>query len=222
MDFAIIVRKYADGSAETLRSTKHPPTAELHTQARELDRYLHTRVYKIESSLAAKGLVAKEIHHAEPQAGNVEVWYALGRELREICTKLGIDNQRERRWLWEAIQNLHASARIKRVERRRGRNHFEYCFRLAGFPKPVAAKLNWGEWVYFFDSLTVREEPRADEWLARKAKGMNIDRRLFRRFTQNLNRRIRKLDTTVLRREELFRIYDDVWMKTGDEIREGD
>lgn len=218
MDFAIIVRKYADGSTETLRSTRHPPTAELHAQARRLDRYLQTRMSKVEDNLVAGGLLPKGLSQEECKAANVDAWYALGSELRAICKKLGIGDQRQRRWLWEAIQNLHATARIKRAERRRGRNHFEYCYRLAGFPKAIASKLNWGEWVYFFDSLTIREEPRADEWVARKAQGPNIGRRLFRRFTQNLNRRINKLDTTVLESSELFRIYDDVWTATRKEL----
>jgi hypothetical protein len=218
VDFAIIVRKYADGSAETMRSTKHPPTTELNAQARELDRYLHTKLSKVESSLAAKGLLSKEISEGDSKVGSVEVWYALGRELRTICEKLQISNQRERQWLWEAIHNLHASSRIKRVERRRGRNHFEYCYRVAGFPKIVAAKLNWGEWVYFFDSLTVRQESRADDWLTKKAKAGNVDRRLLRRLTQNLNRRIRKMDTSVLEDDELFAIYNKVWVITQKEI----
>src|SRR5690242_15456412 len=112
-------------------------------------------------------------------SGDVELWYALGAAKGTICNKVGIEGARERRWLWEAIQNLHASARINRIQRRRARNYFEYCFRLAKFPKAITTKLNWGEWVYFFDSLTVREEPRADRWLALKTKRVkNIQRPL--------------------------------------------
>lgn len=220
MDFAIVVQKYADGSVETMRSTQHPPSADLELRAKELDKYLRSKIPGVERQLIAESLLAAEIPEKAAKPGNVSLWYALGSELSKICKKYRIQGKRERRWLWEAIYNLHATNRIKRAQRGRTRNHFEYCYRLSQFPKLVAEHLNWSEWVYFFDSLTVREEPRADKWLASKAKKTpDIDRRLFRRFTETLNRTIKKLDTSVLEDSELFRIYDDIWRTTRAELR---
>lgn len=223
MDFAIIVRKYPDGTVETLRSTRHPPSGELESEATELDLYLSRKIPRIENQLIASGLLAPAIPEEGAKPGSASLWYALGCELAKICKKYRIEGKRERRWLWEAVHNLHATNRIKRAQRGRARNHFEYCFRLSKFPKEAAERLNWSEWVYFFDSRTVREEPRADQWLGRKAKRTtDIDRRLFRRFTENLNRRIRKMDTSVLDESELFHIYDTVWNATRKELRDGE
>lgn len=220
MEFAIVVQKYADGSVETLRSTQHPPSSDLEEHAKKLDAYLHRKVRAIERQLISDGLLAARIPEKGAKPGNASLWYALGSQLTKLCQRCRIEGKRERRWLWEAIYNLHATNRIKRAQRGRTRNHFEYCFRLAQFPRVIAERLNWSEWVYFFDSLTVREEPRADRWLARKAKTTSdIDRRLFRRYTENLNRAIKKMDTSVLEEPELFHIYETVWKATRKELQ---
>ena len=136
-----------------------------------------------------------------------------------MTAKHGIVGTRERRWLWEALQNLHASRRISRAVRGRTRNHFEYCYRLAQFSSGFASQIKWSEWVYFFDSRTVREENRIDEWLQRLTqKGDKITRQLFRRFSELLNDRIRKLDTSVLNKTELFAIYDAAWVAAKREL----
>jgi hypothetical protein len=148
----------------------------------------------------------------------VLLWHALGQKLRAICEEKLIIGIRERRWLWEAIANIHASERIKRARRGRARDHFEYCYRLSLYPIEFAKRINWSEWVYFFDSLTVREERRVDEWLTTLVKrGELIDRKVFRPFTQNLNKRIQDLDTSELTADELFSIYDKVWQETKSE-----
>lgn len=221
MDFAIIVKKDIDGSIAALRSTIHPPTQVLETQARALDSYLQQQTSVIERKLARANLFDAETPRPGDKVGpgKVILWHALGTELAKMCKKVQIVGRRERRWLWEAIENLYASDRIKRASRGKTRNHFEYCYRLAQFPKNIAERINWSEWVYFFDSRTVREESRADKWLLIKAKKTrNIDRRFFRRFTENLNRRIKKLDTSVLKEAEIFQLYDSVWAFTKKEI----
>ena len=63
--------------------------------------------------------------------GSVDLWHRVGRELDAIAKKYDVKGLRERRWLWDAISNLHATERIKRVNRGRTRQHFEYCYRLA-------------------------------------------------------------------------------------------
>lgn len=221
MDFAIITEKHPEGAARTLRSTVHPPPPELQKRAAALDSFLSRRIKEIEAGLAKAGLLDEGAARrgSDKPKGNVSLWHALGRELNRICREWHVAGRRERRWLWEAIENIHATERIKRARRGRTRLHFEYCYRLAQFPLETAARLNWSEWVYFFDSPTVREEQRADEWLRRTvAAAPHIDRRLFRRLTENLNRRIRGMDTSVLSKKELFALYAAVWKATTREI----
>ena len=42
------------------------------------------------------------------------MWHALGSEFGRVCDEQAITGRRERRWLWEAIENLYATERIKR------------------------------------------------------------------------------------------------------------
>lgn len=152
--------------------------------------------------------------------GNVVLWHTLGIKLREICNEKEIMGRRERYWLWEAIENIHVTDRIRRAKRGRTRSHFEYCYRLSQFPIDFAKQLNWSEWVYFFDSRTVREEPRIDDWLKTLVdRDEKISRELFRFFTQSLNKRIQKLDTSILTKEELFTIYDENFEKAKNELK---
>jgi hypothetical protein len=219
MGFAVIIEKYPGGNVKTERSDPFPPTPQLDAKAKTLDAYLSKRIPEIEQELINSKLLDERIPLSERQksGGNVLLWHALGQRLRAICEEQGLTDRslRERRWLWEAIANIHASERIKRARRGRARNHFEYCYRLSKFPIEFAKQINWSEWVYFLDSRTVREEQRADEWLTVLVKRHEpINRRMFRAFTQNLNKRIQNLDTSVLTKDELFGIYDKVWQET--------
>jgi len=216
MALAIISEKYADGRSKTVRTTE-PLSPALSKQAEELDKYLRNAVKQMEVSLINEGILDQAIPDAgsSKSRGSVALWHAVGMQLREIADRARVGGARERRWLWEAIDNLHSTERLRRARRGKTRLHFEYCYRLAAFPEPTAAKLNWSEWVYFFDSLTVREEPRADEWLRRVLdEDHTLSRVAFRRFTENLNRRIRKMDTSILTDAELSALYSEVWDAT--------
>jgi hypothetical protein len=212
MGFAIITEKDAHGHV-TIRSTS-PLTAELEKQAKAFDKYLGKRIPEIEKELAAEGLLPETAgaNDHKQNRGVVLLWHALGIKLRAICQYEGITGRHERRWLWEAVENIYSTQRIRRVARGHTRIHFEYCYRLSGFPLEFAKQVNWSEWVYFFDSRTVREELRIDDWLRTLvAQGQKINRKVFRRFVQHLNKRVRDLDTSELSQDELFLIYGAVW-----------
>ena len=211
MDFAIITERHPNGSVKTMLSSVQPPTPQMQQGAEELDAYLDRTISALERNLATAGLL-QSLGQGKTGRGGVKLWHAVGKALNQIADERDIRGARYRRWLWEAITNLHASEAIKRAERGRTRMHFEYCYRLAQFPEAVAERMNWGEWVYFFDSLTVRGEARADEWLRHTITAQTeIDRRTFRRFAEALNRVVRKKDTSVLSNTELSDLYESVW-----------
>jgi len=195
---------------------------ELEKQAKALDKYLERRILEIEKELVAEGLLTETTRGNKQDKGGVLLWHALGTKLSAICQHEGIIGRRERRWLWEAVENIYSTQRIKRVTRGHTRVHFEYCYRLSGFPIEFAKQVNWSEWVYFFDSRTVREELRIDDWLRTLvAQCQKINRKIFRRFVQHLNKRVRNLDTSELSQEELFLIYDAIWNETLKEVNSG-
>jgi hypothetical protein len=190
------------------------PRRSLIEQAKQLDKELHDEVRDLEASLIEKGMLPAQIAPEDKGAprGDVRLWHTIGVGLRRIAMKHGFEGSRERRWLWEAIYKLHASPRIKRAERGRNRNHFEYCYRLGKIPSSLIERVKWSEWVYFFDSTTIRGETRADEWLPGVlGQRVKVSRQQFRKFSEKLNDRIRNMDTSVLTRDELYALYDEAW-----------
>ena len=127
MDFAIITEKNLDGSVRTLRSTVHPPPRELEERAKTLDAHLARRIPSIEAKLVKGGLLDEAVPNpgSKKALGNVLLWHALGKELDRICREKHVTGRRERRWLWDAIESLYATERIKRARRGRTRLHFE-------------------------------------------------------------------------------------------------
>jgi hypothetical protein len=223
MELGIITRRSATGEP-TILTNQVAPRGSLVAQAEQLDRMLNAEVRELEDSLITRGLLPEGSEgkgQAHPR-GDVMLWHATGVGLRSIAEEHDFGGIRERRWLWEAIYNLHASPGIKRAERGRNRNHFEYCFRLGKIPLPLAERIRWSEWVYFFDSTTIRGETRADEWLQTVlARREPITRSQFRKFSEKLNNRIRLLDTSVLSRKELYALYDEAWASAKREISGG-
>lgn len=207
--FAIITEKHTDGKLNY--KSNCPLTDELQKQAKALDKYLEARIPELIRELRYEGLLKSKGTIQRTEEGSVKLWHSLGTKLRKICDEEGIHGRRERRWLWEALEKVYPTSSIRRASRGKGRIHFEYCYRLSQFPIEFAKQLHWSEWVYFFDSKTVREEERIDAWLLTAvARGTKIGRNAFRQFVQNLNKRVRNLDTSELSIEELFQIYESV------------
>jgi len=215
MAFAIITEKQTNGKVNIKANS--PLTSDLEKQAKALDKYLEKKVPDLIKELIDEGLLEETSkgNLKKQKEGLVCLWHSLGAKLTEICRKAGIQGRRERRWLWEALENVYPTRLVRRASRGRARVHFEYCYRLSQVPIEFAKQLHWSEWVYFFDSKTAREEQRIDEWLCGKvAQGAKISRNAFRQFVQNLNKRVRTLDTSELDQQELFKIYDSVWVAT--------
>jgi hypothetical protein len=214
LEFAIITEKHAHGRVNF--KSNAPLTADLQKQAEAFDKYLGSRVPEIIRELRYEGLLKSKGKVQRTDEGSVRLWHALGKKLRKICYEAGIEGRRERRWLWEALENVYPTEPIKRVSRGKGRIHFEYCYRLSKFSIDSTKQLHWS---YFFDSKTVREEERIDDWLiALMEKGTTISRAAFRLFVQDLNKRIKKLDTSELSTEELYNIYDSEWITASKQI----
>jgi len=217
---AIIVKRSLDGRP-VIRSTS-PPTAALEAEAVRIDNLLHKRIAALEKELVVANLLEKTIPDKGgiKAGGDVKLWHTIGSVLRELVEETGLSGPRERRWLWEAIENLHATERIKRARRGKSRIHFEYCFRLSALPLDFAEQINWSEWVTYFDSRSVREDERSDKWLQKMVQRKEkIDRKKFRSFTVELNSRLKNLDTSVLSEAELDAMYSAAWEHKGGSLK---
>ena len=206
---AVIVSRDQRGNA-VIRSLVFPPGREDEELARELDDLLKRRIPEIEEELAGAGLIGSEIPADESPAGggDTRLWYELGVRLRRILDDQRLVRPGERNWVYEAIR-MYASRRILRKDRGPSRLHLDYCYRLSQFPWDFVSELTWGDWVFFIDSKSLRNEPRADRWLlARIARISQLGRKRFRKLARELNAALRGKDTTIFPDPELFARYD--------------
>lgn len=215
---AIIVGKDERGNA-IIRSLTFPPSREEEQLASELDDLLRRRVPEIEAELVAAGLLPPEIPTEECpfSRGDTQVWYELGRRLRTIVEDERLVKPGERAWVYEAIR-MYATRRILRKDRGSSRLHLDYCYRLSQFPWEFAKKLRWGDWVFFIDSRSLRDEPKIDKWLLNRIKCIGqLGRSRFRKLARRLNRMFKGKDTAVFSDEELFARYDRALHKVESE-----
>src|SRR5438105_3163696 len=112
MDLAVITERYPSGTVKTLLSTVQPLTPHMQLAAEEFDISLHKSISALEQRLSAVGLL-QTVKPGKAARGDVRLWHAVGVELNQIVEEREIRGARYRRWLWDAITNLHASDSLK-------------------------------------------------------------------------------------------------------------
>lgn len=177
-------------------------------RADKLDEYLKNRVIELTKNFEKEGIILDEV-----KSGTVCLYWRLGKVLREILYKSGLVDPVEKSLLWLNAK-IHIPAVLIKEDRGPERNHLEYCCRLGGFSKEKAEKINWGEWVYLFDSPGINKEKRFDIWFEKKIdqKDSDLSRISIRVFVQCLNNMIGNIETDDLIDEELFHCYDAAWL----------
>lgn len=153
----------------------------------------------------------KKLQNSKVVSGNrnrnkVEAYWEFGNILRKIVFDSNLVDPSERKLLWQNVR-LHAPEGLLAKDRGPNRIHIAYCFRLAGYPKKLALKREWSEWVYLFDSPFVNSEERFDDWDKNKIeKEKNYtSRENTRLFIQCLNSVLKDLETKDLNDDELIR-----------------
>jgi len=200
---AVIVGREEDG-APIMKSVSYPPTREEERLAEELDELLKERIPQIERELVSEGLTSGK------GRGSLELWYRLGEKLQGIADDERVVKPAERHWLWQAIR-MYASDLILRKDRGPFRIHFDYCYRISKIPRDCLEGFSWDDWVFLFDSKCFREDPRTDEWLRQRAREISsLSRSELRAFVRRANAILKKNDTSVLSREELFAQLDHI------------
>ena len=208
---AIIIAKDSKGNPTKIKSLIFPPTKEEEKTALEFDTMIKKRILSIEDELIAEGLLDPQISPKEAfsRRGDIRLWFMLGKKLREIVKNSKLVKPREYRWALEAVR-MYATPRILRKDRG-SRLHLDYCIRISELPWDFVKKLNWGDWVFFLDSKSLRQEPRIDKWLQNRIEKLReLDRSKFRELAKRLNAEFKDIDTSVYSDRELFAIYDSV------------
>lgn len=209
---AIIVEKDSQGNPSRIRSVVFPPTREEEELALKFDALLRRKIPEIESELIHEGLLDPEMPDESKPAkgGNIKLWYALGKRIKEIVKDFRYVKPKEYRWALEAVK-MYATSRILRKDRGPSRLHLDYCIGVAELPWEFVKKLTWDDWVFYKDSRSLREERRTDEWLKRRIDKIgSLTRFQFRELTKKLNHEFKEIETSLYADDELFSIYDSV------------
>lgn len=179
-------------------------------QADRLDARLEKRVIQLVKGLNNKGLMPKK-----QGKGCLLTYWELGRALREVAESDDFPHKAELPLLWRNAK-MYLPKEVLYKQRGPYREHLWYCFRLGGYPRKLAQKMKWGEWVTIFDSSGINQEKRFDDWFNHtlaKQKGL-VSRELIRIFAPFVNKMLCNIDISDLSDGELFNCYDAAWHLT--------
>ena len=176
-------------------------------KADKLDKILGRHIKALEQLLREKKLMPDYVGK-----GSLLTYWNVGRALRSVTSHSELFNDAELPLLWRAAK-MHIPKELLYKDRGPYREHLWYCYRLAGYPKRVAQKMNWGEWVTIFDSPGINQEPRFDEWFCEKLRTEKgrLNRGELRVFAPCVNRMLGDIDIQELEVDELFNCYDAAW-----------
>ena len=207
---AIIIDKDEDGNSIYQSAKGLGGSKEEQDNAIELDLLIKKKMDELSDSLEKSNLIFKKSARSK-----VEAYWNLGRALKEIYDKSGLVDPNELKLFWINAR-MHAPEGLLAKDRGPNRLHVGYCFRLAGYPKEMALRREWSEWVYLFDSPFVNNEHRFDEWDKRKIgeEAEYTNRESTRLFIQCLNSALRNIETGDLEESELIRCYEGSWLLT--------
>ena len=182
-------------------------TEEDRKKADRLDELLEGRIQAL-----LKDLEEQELMPRQAGKGSILTYWMLGRTLREVAVHRELFDEAELPLLW---QNAKLYIPEKLLYRKRGpyREHLWYCYRLGSYPKGIAERMNWGEWVTIFDSMGINQEPRFDDWFVSKLskEQTRISREQIRIFAPSVNTMLGNVDIQELSDSELTNCYEACW-----------
>lgn len=193
-----------------------PPTSEEIELAKEYEKKLQEKINEIIVSLRKRGFFNMQ--------NKMKKWYMLGKELQFLdSTELRIKCDPNFKNTWRALYDLAPRlAPTENIptdeERATGwRNHFYVSYRLAKLPWALVQNIPWGNWTDInaaFSPEMWEDGRRLLEWVVSRAsteKGIN--RKKLRKALKALRgvagqRAKVARDTTVLSKEELYKLLD--------------
>jgi len=144
--------------------------------------------------------------------GCLLTYWELGRALREVAESDDFPHKAELPLLWRNAK-MYLPKEVLYKQRGPYREHLWYCFRLGGYPRKLAQKMKWGEWVTIFDSSGINQESRFDQWFEEKLSLQKkiVAREQIRMFAPCVNKLLGNIDVNELTNSELFNCYEATW-----------
>jgi hypothetical protein len=180
-------------------------------QADRLDSFLENEIKALVQLLTNKKTMPDKKGKA-----SLDAYWELGRCLRTVVESDCFVQKAELPLLWINAKSYIPEELIYK-ERGPYREHLWYCFRLASYPKELANKMNWGEWVTIFDSSGINQEPRFDKWFNGKLSKQKdkVEREEIRIFAPCVNAMLGNIDHLELTDNELYNCYEAAWHLTS-------
>lgn len=176
-------------------------------QADHLDARLERRVAQLINTLNDKGLMPKK-----QGKGSLLTYWELGKALRDVADSDDFPHKAELPLLWRNAK-MYLPKEVLYKQRGPYREHLWYCYRLGGYPRKLAQKMKWGEWVTIFDSSGINQESRFDNWFQQKLSGQKgrTERTQIRMFAPCVNKLLGDIDVNGLSDSELLNCYETAW-----------
>jgi len=200
-----IVIRYDDDGKPITRTLGGVGSDSDREKAYELDELLKTEMKKLK----------RKLDKISTERDKVEAYWELGTILKKIFYDSELVKKEEKN-LFLLNAKLHTPIELQVKDRGPNRIHLEYCFRLANYPKKIALKRKWSEWVYLYDSPSINKDSRFDKWDENHIQKTPdyLSRENTRLFIQFLNSVLKNIETLDLTDEELKRCYDGTWILT--------
>lgn len=177
-------------------------------QADRLNDLIENKIAEVINELKEKKLMPEE-----KGKGSLETYWVLGNMLYSVAHSKDFPILAELPLLWQNTK-LYLPESLLYTNRGPYREHLWYCYRLGSYPKQIAKKMKWGEWVTIFDSTGINQEHRFDEWFQQKLNLLKfeIERDHVRMFAPCVNCILKSIDIPALSKKELFNCYEAAWV----------
>lgn len=168
----------------------------------ELEK-LKSEVYDFEKKLSKKY-----------QPYNSEYSYELGLYLSSKLSEYSFV-EGERHKFWNMLREYVNEKDKRKVFQSNQREPYEYCYMLSKLDKNLVTKFSRSRWDHLFDCVTAREDSRLYKWLLELNNEKFISSsEYWRAFVKGLNIYFKNLDTSIFNEEEIFKIYEEVMLKS--------
>ncbi len=138
-------------------------------------------------------------------SSTIEYRYKIGEFLDKEIRKNNISSK-ERIYVWNEIRDLTESNIEVAQDRGKGREFYEYCYRIYQFGETLAYSFTWSQWVDILDRSAALKDERFVYWLSRIEQKINTEN--LRMILLILTMYLEKRDLSVFEDDEVYNKFD--------------
>lgn len=190
------------------RSSKLVLTSKDINDANKFDARLSSEIIRIEDQI--KKLAFNEMGRKQ---NKLREWYIIGKKLNQFRKKYKISPDEEK-YFWETLYKKFSIIRSNKIKTRNKstRNDYKIASLLANYPyKKIKQIQVWDLWRHIVSYRGFRDDARVREWVITKIQKSGIQSRdMMRPLLLAVTRRLKNLDTSVLKDKELERKLNEI------------